>query len=151
MPSDDSTETEIAQPQDFFVTRDSDDELQPVTQDVPGVEEKIRVIPMTLGDLNEYGGAQGQLNPAELDPDDVAEIFNEHWYDVRENDDFEVTSEMVEEDMIAFGRDALIQAILRASGYDMQNAINMENLEMLEQIDDPGKLEKLAEFAEDRV
>jgi hypothetical protein len=147
MPSTDSSETDIAQPEDFFVVRDDDDELQPIVQDVPGVEEQIRVIPLTLGDLNEYGGEQGQLNPAELDASDVAEIFNEHWFDVRENDDFEVTEEMVAEDMIAFGRDALLQAILRASGYDMQESLNRENLEMLSELDE-GNLETLMNFAD---
>lgn len=137
----------IAEPDDFFVTRDDDDELQPVTQPLPGVDEAINVVPLTMGDLNKYGGSNGQLNPAELDFDEVAELLNEHWYEVREKDDFEVTPEMIEDDMIGFGRDALITAILRASGHDLQNALNMENLEMLQEIDDPGKLEKLMEFA----
>jgi hypothetical protein len=143
----DDSELEIAQPEDFFVTRNEDDELQPVTQPLPGVEEKIRVIPMTIGDVNEYGNGEA-VNPADLSNEELAEIFNEHWYDVRENDDFEVTADMVEEDMIGFGSEAVLTAILRASGYDMQNALNMENLEMLQQIDDPGKLEKLMEFAD---
>lgn len=54
---------DVAQPEDFFVTRDADDEIQPVTQELPGVEEQIRVIPITIGDMNEYGGTNGQLNP----------------------------------------------------------------------------------------
>jgi hypothetical protein len=150
MPSTDTDETEIASPEDFFVTRDSDDELQPVTQDVPGVEEKIRVVPLTLGDLNEYGGNDGHLNPAELDDEDVARIFNEHWYDVQEEDDFEILPEMVAEEMIAFGKDALLQAILRASGYDMQNALDTENLQMLSELDE-GNLETLMNFAENQA
>jgi hypothetical protein len=144
-----SNELSIAEPEDFFVTRDEEDELQPVEQKLPGVEEHIHVVPLTLGDLNGYGdGDDGQLNPATIEPETVAEIFNEHWYEVRTNDDFDVTSEMIEEDMIGYGKEALLTAILRASGYDMQNAINMENLEMIQEIDDPGKLEKIMEFAE---
>jgi hypothetical protein len=147
MPETDADDLSIASPEDFFVTRDSDDELQPVTQPVPGVEEQIRVIPLTMGDLNDYGGADGQLNPADLDAETAAEVIQNHWYDVREGD-FDVTADKVENDMIGFGREALLTAILRASGYDMQNAINMENLELLQQVDDPGKLETIMEFAD---
>lgn len=143
--TDDSLE--IAQPEDFFVQRNADDEIQPITQPLPGVEQSIRIIPMSMGDLNNYGGATGRLNPDELTDEDIATILNEHWYDVKQKDGFEVTAEMVGTDMIGFGKDALLTAILRASGYDMQNALNMENLEMLDKIDDPGKLEKMIELA----
>ena len=144
------SELSIAQPDDFFVTRDSEDELQPITQPLPGVEQHIRVIPMTMGDINSYGGDAGRLNPNDLSSEDIAEILNNHWFDARENEEMDITPEMVEEDMIGFGRGALITAIIRASGYDMQNAINLENLEMLEQIDDPEKLGKLMDMAEAR-
>ena len=143
------SELEIAQPEDFFVQRDADDNLQPVTQELPGVEEKIRVIPMSIGDLNQYASAGQQLNPADLTSEDLADILNKHWYDVRENDDFEVTAEMLEEDMIGFGKDALITAILRASGYDLQQSLNMENLEMLDKVPE-GKLETMMDLAENR-
>lgn len=147
----DTTDSElnIAEPEDFFVTRDSDDELQPVTQPLPGVEEQIRVVPMTMGDLNAYGASDGNLNPAELTNDEIAMILNEHWYDVRERDDFEVTADKVDEDMIAFGYDGLINAILQASGFQIQQGLNMENLEMLNEVD-PGKLEKMMEIADKR-
>lgn len=147
MASQTDDDLNLAQPEDFFVQRDADDNLQPVTQPLPGVEQEIRVIPMSMGDLNEYGDANGQLNPADLSDSDIAEILNEHWYDVRENDDFDVTPEKVADDMIGFGLDALIQAILRASGYDMQNALNLENLEMLESVPE-GKLDTMMELAE---
>lgn len=141
-------ELSIAQPEDFFITRDADDEIQPVTQVLPGAEEQIRVVPITIGDMNEYGGTDGQLNPAELDAETIATILNRHWYDVRTNDELEITAEMVEDDLIGYGQEALVQAILRASGYDMQNALNTENLEVLDRIDDPGKLETLAQIGQ---
>ncbi|ELZ00763.1 hypothetical protein [Natrialba asiatica] len=150
MSTQDDSELSIAKPEDFFVTRSDDDELQPVTQKLPGVQEHVRVVPMTMGDINKYGGSGDRLNPNELASEEVAELFNEHWYDVREHDNLDVTAEMVEEDMIAFGVDGLLTAILRASGYDIQNGVNMENLEMLEKIDDPEKLGKLMELAESR-
>lgn len=140
-----NSELDIAEPEDFFVTRDSDDEVQPVTQQLPGVEQAIRVIPMTMGDVNKYGEGDGQLNPADVNPETTAEILNEHWYDVSSNDDMEVTPEMVEEDMIGYGSEPLLTAILRASGYDLQNAINMENMEMLNELDDPGNFLEMAQ------
>lgn len=146
MNSTNSDELNIAKPEDFFIQRDADDNLQPVTQSLPGVEQEIRVLPMSMGDLNEFGDANGQLNPADLSDEEIAEILNAHWYDVREGD-FEVTADKVADDMIGFGLDALIQAILRASGYDMQNALNLENLEMLDQVPE-GKLDTLMELAE---
>ena len=147
--TDAESELEIAQPEDFFVQRDADDNLQPVTQELPGVEEKIRVIPMSIGDLNKYNTSGGQLNPAELTNEDLAEILNNHWYDVRHNDDFEITAEMLETDMIGFGKDALITAILRASGYDLQQSLNMENIEMLDKVPE-GKLGMMMDLAEKR-
>lgn len=146
MNTTNSDELNIAKPEDFFVQRDADDNLQPVTQSLPGVEQEIRVLPMSMGDLNEFGDANGQLNPADISDEEIAEILNAHWYDVREGD-FEVTADKVADDMIGFGLDALIQAILRASGYDMQNALNLENLEMLDQVPE-GKLDTLMELAE---
>lgn len=146
MNTTNSDELNIAKPEDFFVQRDADDNLQPVTQSLPGVEQEIRVLPMSMGDLNEFGDANGQLNPADISDEEIAEILNAHWYDVREGD-FEVTADKVADDMIGFGLDALIQAILRASGYDMQNALNLENLEMLDQVPE-GKLDTLMELTE---
>lgn len=146
MPTTNDENLSIAQPSDFLVSRDDEDNLQPVTQALPGVEEHIRVIPMTMGDLNAYGGSGGQLNPAELGADEIAELLNEHWYDMRESER-ELTAEDVNKDMIGFGRDALVTAILRASGYDLQQGLNMEQLEMLEQVPE-GKLETMMELAD---
>lgn len=129
----------IAQPDDFFVERDSDDNLQPVTQKIPGVEEHLRVIPMTMGDVNKYGLDEG----LEASDEDLAEIFNNHLADLeRELDEGDVS-----DNMIGFGKDALVQTILRASGYDMQNAINMEQFEMIADMDE-GKFQRVMELAE---
>ncbi|MCU4744494.1 hypothetical protein [Natronoglomus mannanivorans] len=100
---------------------------------------------MTLGDINSYGDSSEQLNPSNLSHEEVAKVLNTHLYDARESDDFEITAEMVEEDMIGFGREPLLKAILEASGYSMTSALQMENIEMLNKIDDPGKLMELAE------
>jgi len=137
--SNDNDDLEIASPDDFFVTRDEDDNLQPVEQKLPGVEQHLRVIPMTMGDVNEYQLDEG-VEPSD---DELAEIFNEHLADL----DRELSADDVSDNMIGFGKDALLQTILRASGYDMQNAINMEQFEMLAEMDE-GKFERVLELAE---
>jgi len=53
----------------------------------------------------------------------------------------------VSDDMIGFGKEALLQTILRASGYDMRNAMNMEQFEMLADLDE-GNFERVMELAQ---
>lgn len=145
-----SDELEIAEPDDFFVTRDEDDNLQPVTQPLPGVEQAIRVVPMTMGDVNKYGGEE-EIMAGNITNEELADILNDHWYDVRTREDYEITAEMIEEDMIGFSKEALLTAILRASGYDMKDALNRENIEMLNELDDPEGFLKMAQTAENRL
>lgn len=139
---------EIASVDDFMVQRDDEDNLQPVVQQLPGVEEAIEVIPMSMGDLNKYGDGDGQLDPSSLTNDEIAEILNQHWYQMRESDRT-VTGDDLEEDMIGFGKESLITAILRASGYDLQQGLNMENLEMLDKVPE-GKLDTMINLAENQ-
>lgn len=146
-PQDDDSNLDIATPDDFLVTRDEDDELQPVTQPLPGVEQSVRVIPMSTGDANKWGDTNGRLDPNSLDSGAIAEILNEHWFDLREADR-SVTATDVEENLIAFGRDSLLKAIFRASGFDMQDALNKENLELLNDVD-PGNLQKMMELSDE--
>lgn len=136
--STDDSDLDIAQPEDFFVERDSEDNLQPVTQKLPGVEQHIRIIPMTLGDVNKYG-----LDDGNVADSDLAEICNKHLADLER----ELSAEDISENMIGFGKDALVQAILRASGYDMQSAINREQFEMIADMDE-GKFERVMQMAE---
>ncbi len=143
--TDNDDELSIAQPDDFLVSRGKNDELQPVTQALPGVEEHVRVIPMTMGDAQEYGDANGNINPTALSDDEIAEILNEHWYDLRESDR-ELDGDDIEENVIAFGIDALVTAILRASGFDLQQAMNLEQLDQVPE----GKLEMLMEMSDQR-
>jgi len=77
MSEADNTEEElsIAEPDDFLVSRDEEDNLQPVTQPLPGVEEHIEVVPLTIGEVERYGLEDGM----ELSDEEVAELINEHW------------------------------------------------------------------------
>lgn len=135
------TEHEIMDPEDLFVSRDEDDNLQPVEQKMPGVEQKLRVIPMTKGQVNKYEIQSGDFS--DITDEMLADIFNSHLADLdRELDESHVT-----EDMIGFGKEALLKTILRASGFDMQNAINKENLQMIGDMDE-GNLETLMRLQE---
>lgn len=130
---------EIADPTDFFVTRDEDDNLQPVQQKIPGVEQHLNVIPLTMGEVERYGLDEG----TNLSDEELAEIFSEHLADL----DKEIGAEQVSDDMIGFGKEALLQTILRASGYDMRNAMNMEQFEMIAELDE-GKFQRVMELAQ---
>jgi len=139
--SNDNSDMEVADPNDFFVTRDEDDNLQPVTQKVPGVEQHLNVIPLTMGEVERYGLEEGvNLTDAEL-----AELFTGHLADLER----ELTEDEVSDDMIGFGKEALLQTVLRASGYDMKNAMNMEQFEMIAGLDE-GKFERVMEMAENQ-
>lgn len=137
--TNDNSDMDIANPEDFFVTRDEDDNLQPVAQKVPGVEQHLNIIPLTMGEVERYG-LDGD---GEVSDEDLAEIFSDHLADLER----ELTAEDVSENMIGFGKDALLQTILRASGYDMRNAMNMEQFEMLAELDE-GKFQRVMELAE---
>lgn len=138
--SEDTEDLDIAQPDDFFVERDGEDNLQPVVQKLPGVEQHLRVIPMTLGDVNKFGLEEGNV-----DDEQLAEIFNEHLPDLEKT----LTEDDISDNMIGFGKDALVQTILRASGYDMQSAINREQFEMIADMDE-GKFEKVMAMAQEQ-
>lgn len=139
MTEKNDNDMEIADPTDFFVTRDEDDNLQPVQQKIPGVEQHLNVIPLTMGEVERYGLDEG----TNLSDEELAEIFSEHLADL----DKEIGAEQVSDDMIGFGKEALLQTILRASGYDMRNAMNMEQFEMIAELDE-GKFQRVMELAQ---
>lgn len=139
----DETELDIAEPEDFLVTRNEDDELQPVVQKLPGVEQHVEVVPLTIGEVEEYGLNDDSV---ELSDAEVAEIINEHWYTLRESEN-ELQPDNVDEQLIGFGKDALVQAILRASGYDLQNGMAMEQFEQLAELEE-GKFERVMELVQ---
>jgi len=137
--TNDNSDMEIADPNDFFVTRDEEDNLQPVAQKVPGVEQHLNIIPLTMGEVERYGLDEGVA----LTDEELAEIFSDHLADLER----ELSEDDVSDNMIGFGKDALLQTILRASGYDMQNAMNMEQFEMLADLDE-GKFQRVMELAQ---
>lgn len=131
----------IATKDDLLVTRDSDGELQPVTQPVPGEGKAVEVIPLTTGDLNTYD----TLGEQEMDDAEVARLFNQHLVMF---DEGELTADDIKNRMKAMKIQAYVQAIMKASGQDTQTAVNQEQLEMLEGLDE-GKISVLKQLAGD--
>lgn len=116
---------EIAKPGDFFHRRDSDDELQPVVQQVPGREEAMRVIPPTTGDYQQF-----HLDEDEKlyeDDDLFAQFVNKFFVDL----DFEVTAEDVRDNLIAFGAEPMVDMVKRAGGQDMKDAMDEREIEKM--------------------
>lgn len=121
---------EIADPNDFIHRRDSDDQLQPVVQQVPGRDEALRVVPPTTGDFQKYH----LDDPEALYEDDAlyAEFLNEHFPDLDH-----VTAQDVEQGMIAYGAEMFVDVAQRAGGKDMKDALDERDMKrMLEMIGD---------------
>lgn len=131
---------QIASKDDLLITRDGDGNLQPVEQEVPGEGLKVEVIPLTTGDLNTYD----TIDTNEPDNEEVARLFNQH---LEMFDEGELDAEDIEHRMPAMKIQAYVQAIMKASGQDAQSAVNQEQLEMLEGLDE-GKIETLMTLAE---
>lgn len=99
--------------QELFVQRGSDGQLLPTVEVAPDIG-KVKVIPLTYGGIQEYFGAGTQMD--EIESEDIAEILREH---VVEPDLSEITSQEVEEDMKPMVPQALLLAVMKASGVDV--------------------------------
>ena len=113
---------EIADPNDFFHRRDSDDQLQPVVQKIPGRDQALRVVPPTTGDIRKY-----HLDAEELlyaDDELYAEFLNEHFPDLDH-----VTAEDVEDGMLMFAAEIFVDVAKRAGGQDMKDALDRRQTE----------------------
>jgi len=130
----------IASKEDLLITRDGDGELNPVKQDLPGTDKKVEVIPLTTGDLNTFD----TIDTQEPDDDELARLFNQH---LTMFDEGELSAEDISERVPAMKIQAFVNAIMKASGQDMQSAVNQDQLEMLEGLDE-GKMETLLMLAE---
>lgn len=130
---------EIADPNDFFISRGSGDptDIQPVYQKIPGRPQSLRVRPFTSGLHRKY------MNPVDFEDDEkLAEMFNLAFPDL----DDRVTADDVEHGMLAYGPEVLVDVIERAAGKDMQEAIQNRNIKLLNEIDS-GKMQELMETA----
>lgn len=108
---------EIADPNDFFHTRDGEDGMLPVAQKVPGRDQAFRVVPPTTGDFNKYhlDDPQRLYDDNEL----YAEFLNTFFIDLDEK-----TAADVDEGMIAYGAEAFVTMAQEAGGKDMKDALD---------------------------
>lgn len=141
--TDDGSDLDVAQPEDFFVSRSDGETPDPVKQRIPGTHEALRVRPLTNGQLDAWGD---ELESDDPDPEIIAECFNYALADL----DRTVTPEDVERGMIGYGTMPVLQAIKNASGYQAFLGFRKQQMElvgMLNQLDEDsmGVLEGLAE------
>jgi hypothetical protein len=116
-PVNEDTELEvIGADEAFFVQRDDAGELVPKTIPVPGTDGKaVRARPAPSGVYNEY------LDPVEWDNDaKMAELFSKQYPDL------DLDAEDVANGLLAFSARTMVNCIRKASGEDMQSALEEE-------------------------
>lgn len=122
-------ESSTVSDEDLFVQRGEDDRLLPVTEEAPQLGE-VRVIPMTFGSIREYFGSGTQMD--DIEPSEIAEILRNH---VVDPDLSEITSDEVSEDMKPMAPQALLLAVMKASGVN----VDMDSLQNQESVLDEGE------------
>lgn len=120
--TDDVPEEALATVEDFTVERGSDDEVLPVTRQLPGRDEYVKVKPLTQGEANEYLPEHG--DPRSLDDAALLELLTEFFVapDFSGVDDLDA--------LTAYSLDPLIKALMDASGFDMMVGMLGESDEM---------------------
>ena len=116
-PVNEDTDLEVIGAEEaFFVQRDDDGDLVARPQEIPGSGGKaVRVKPASSGVYNEY------LDPVEWENDEkMAELFNKQYPDLN------VTAQDLENDLLSFSAQTMVQLIRKASGEDMQSALEEE-------------------------
>lgn len=136
---------EIADPADFGISRDEDEELRPLKQRIPGTDKAISVKPLNSSQVEKYDAA---LNRNAADDELVDEMFREHIVEGPGSDG-------LHDGLPGYIVAGLIQAIKNSSGYDVFLATQEQrqeetqaNLRMMEQMD-PEMLTKLQDFADE--
>lgn len=124
--TDEAPDDALATVEDFTHTRDGDGELLPVREPLPGGEKEVEVIPMRQGDANEYLPASG--DPRELDDDELLELLAEFYV----TPDFSGVESL--DDVLAFGLDPLLMALMNASGFDMAADMLADSNELVEAV-----------------
>lgn len=141
--TDDGSGLDVADPNDFFVTRSDGDQPDPVNQRIPGSEEALRIRPLTNGHLEAWGEA---LEAEDPDHDVVAEVFNYALADL----DRELTAADIDENMLGYGVAPLLQCIKNASGYQQFLGFRKQRMEMAKMLEgiSAEQLESLLDLAE---
>jgi hypothetical protein len=144
--TDDGDGLEVADPNDFFVTRDDQDRPDPVRQQIPGTEQALRIRPLTNRHLERWGDV--------LESDDpphgvVADVFEYALADF----DGEITKEMIDGEMLGYGVAPILQAIKNASGYQAFLGFREQQMQMASMLDgiDAEQLDSLLNLADENA
>jgi len=114
--ADSTEELDVADARDvFFVQRDEQGELLPKEIPVPGRDVVVPVLPATEGVYNEYLDEV----PWE-DNEKMARLFTKQFPDL------EVSAFDLENDLLSFSGEVMVQMIREASGEDMQSQMAEE-------------------------
>jgi|GEM_PF-4631782 hypothetical protein len=137
---------EVADPNDFFVTRDEDDRPTPVQQRIPGTEQALRIRPLTNGHLERWGESLESDDP---DHDVVASVFNYALADL----DSDLTANDIDENMLGYGAAPILQAIKNASGYQAFLGFREQQMQMASMLDgiDAEQLDSLLSLADENA
>ena len=116
-PVNDETDLEVIGAEEaFFAQRDDDGELVAKPQEIPGSDGKaVRVKPAPSGVYEEY------MSPVPWKDDEkLATLFNKQYPDLN------ITAEDIENDLLSFSTETMVQLIRKASGEDMMSAMQEE-------------------------
>jgi len=134
---------EVADPNDYFLTRSDGDQPDPVKQQIPGTEQALRIRPLTNAHLEAWGD---DLESEDPDHEVVAEVFNYALVDL----DREVTAADIDENMLGFGVAPILQATKNASGYQQYQGFRKQRMQMATMLEgiDGEQLESLLDLAD---
>ena len=103
----------------FFVQRDENGELVPKELPIPGMDGKgVRVKPAPSGVYEQY------MDPVEWDDSEqLSQLLNKQFPDLN------VTGEKLDRDLYSFSARTMVRLIRKASGEDMQHALENEQMQ----------------------
>ena len=125
-PTDDVPDEALATVEDFTHQRNADGELLPVTQPLPGRDKYVKVLPLRQGDANEYLPESGDIR--DLDDDEILTLLQDFYV----APDFSSVGSL--DEVVAFGLDPLLMALMNASGFDMAAGMVADSNDLVEAV-----------------
>lgn len=136
---------EIADPADFGISRDEDEELRPLKQRIPGTDKAVLVKPLNSSQVEKYDEV---LNRNTAGDELVDELFRNHIVEGPGSDG-------LHDGLPGYLVSGLVQAVKNSSGYDVFLATQAQrqeetqaNLRMMESMN-PAMLKKIQDFADE--
>lgn len=144
--TNDGDDLEVADPNDFFITRSDGENPDPVKQRIPGTDDALRIVPLTNAKLEAWGD---ELESDDPDEETVADVFNYALADL----DRTLTADDIDRNMIGYGVAPLMQAVKNASGYQAFLGYQEQRMRMIGMIDQIGQadvdLQEIVNLAEE--